>query len=156
MILTDYYCFEHKADTKSKTRIDCVTSTESYPQFEEITNKAGELFLYMGDNTYTEAGKKQKSDLALSHTKHISSIYRPDLSNGFAYGDVKGTADAIIIVFHDFSITDGRISDGARVEIFIARGYRNDRGNLYTMLLDGELNEEMEFLRNKAKTRFPI
>lgn len=156
MILTDYYCFEHKADTKSKTRIDCVTSTESYPQFEALRNKENILFLYVGDNTHTKAGKELKADLALTKTKHVSSIYRPDVTNGFAYGDINHTADAILFVFHDFSITNGRIKDGARIEIFVARGYRNDRANLYTMLLDGELSEEMFVLRNKAKKQFPI
>lgn len=151
MILTDLYTFERVSGTKSKSRIDCKQSTESYPQFEEMRNKSGELFMYLGDNTYTEAGKKQKSDLALSHTKHISSIYRPDVRNTFAYGDVKGTTDAILIVLHDFSITDGRINDGAKIEIFVARGYRNDRNNLYTQLVDGELNPEIEILRQQAQ-----
>ena len=36
MILTDYYKFERLA-TKSKTRLDCVTSTRSYTEFEEKT-----------------------------------------------------------------------------------------------------------------------
>jgi len=70
MILTDYYCFEHKADTKSKTRIDCVTSTESYPQFEALRNKENILFLYVGDNTHTKAEAEQEAIKHLLNSKN--------------------------------------------------------------------------------------
>lgn len=45
MILTDYYKFERVA-SKAKSRMDCTTSTHSYPEFEDRTatraNKATE------------------------------------------------------------------------------------------------------------------
>ena len=61
MILTDYYLFEKKPGQISKMRMDCTTSTQSYNPFEALRNKRGELFVYVGDNTYTEAGERGKS-----------------------------------------------------------------------------------------------
>ena len=148
-VFTDYYRFGHITDTK--TRIDCIVSTESYPLFEAMRNKANELFMYVGDNGYTTAGKGCQSDLALTKTKHISSIYRPDITNNLGYGDVNHTADALIFVFTDFTITDGRLSDGATLEVFIARGYRKDRRNVYEAFLGGELDEGVKSLRLRAK-----
>lgn len=148
-VLTDFYRFGHITDTK--TRIDCIASTESYPLFEAMRNKANELFLYVGDNSYTTAGKEGKSDLSLTKKQFVTSIYRPDITNNLGYGDVYRTADALIFVFTDFSITDGRLSDGAIVEVFIARGYRKDRRNVYEAFLGGELDEEVKLLRQKAK-----
>ena len=64
MILSDYLRFEKLPNQKSKLRIDCTASTGSYDPLEVLRNKADNLFLYIGDNTYTQAGKKRKADLA--------------------------------------------------------------------------------------------
>lgn len=150
MILTDYYRFEKLLDQKSKMRIDCTASTESYNPLEMMRNKQGELFLYLGDNTHTKAGLERKADLALSKTTHISSIYNPDIEKSFWYGDMKGTADAFLFIHSDFSLVEGRIQAGAVIELFVARGQRNNRGQLYNLLSDGELNEEINTLKNKV------
>ena len=39
------------------------------------------------------------------------------------------------------------------IEIFIARGCRNDTTPLWDLLTDGELNDDIEALRNKAVTK---
>ena len=50
MILTDYYRFE-RIKFKSKTRLDCVSSTKTYPQFEE--KRADK---YTKETKYTQYG----------------------------------------------------------------------------------------------------
>lgn len=152
MILTDYYKFERLAAAKSKTRVDCTASSESYPPFESLTNKKGELFVYIGDNTHTAAGQKGKSDLAITHTKHISSVYRPDIESGLGWGDVNGEKDALLFVLTNFFIVNGQVTDGAKVEIFVARGKRSNHHNLYNLFADGELNGDIERLRQNAKS----
>lgn len=149
MIITDYYKFERLDNQKSKLRIDCTASTNSYNPLEELRNKSNELFLYIGDN-YTKAGEKRKADLALSRTKHISSVYIPDINKPFAYGDIKGTADAMLFIFHGFKLVDGAVQSGACIEVFIARGLRNNRVGLYNLLADGELDSDIERLRAGA------
>lgn len=150
MILTDYYRFEKLQEQKSKMRIDCTASTASYNPLEAMRNKKGELALYLGDNTHTQAGKERKADLALSKTTHISSIYNPDIEKLFWYGDMKGTADAFLFIHKDFALIEGRIVEGAVIELFVARGQRNSRTALYNLLSDGELNDEINTLRNQV------
>ena len=150
MILTDYYRFEKLHSQKSKLRIDCTVSTGSYDPLEALRNKAGDLFLYVGDNTHTKAGKERKADLALSKTAHISSIYNPDLKLPYWYGDMKGTTDAFLFVHHDTEFINGGIQAGAVIELFVARGQRNNRCQLYNALCDGELDEEMNALRGQV------
>lgn len=150
MILTDYYRFEKLPNQKSKTRIDCTVSTCSYNPLEALRNKTGDLFIYIGDNTHTKAGRDRKADLALSRTTHISSVYNPDMDFPYWYGDMKGTADAFLFVHHDTPFINGGIQPGAVVELFVARGQRNNRSQLYNALCDGELDEEMNALRDQV------
>lgn len=93
MILTDYYRFE-RINTKAKTRIDCVSSTKTYPQFEEkradkntketsqrdATN-IGDLVIYYGDaNPNISAKAKRKAGKSISlKGNHVSSVYVPDI-----------------------------------------------------------------------------
>ncbi len=156
MILTDYYRFEKIANQKSKTRIDCTASSGGYEPFESLRNKNGDLYLYLGDNTYTQAGKNRKADLALSKTLHISSIYNPDTQEPYWYGDVKGTSDAILVQHHNFSIVDGRIQDGAVIDIYIARGQRSARNVLYNAIVDGEFDEEIDQLQKTISKSIAI
>ena len=164
-ILTDCYIFKRVA-TKSKTRLDCVASTESYPEFEEKrstrqtreTEKRdglaiGDLIVYFGDVPEVFGGSvHRKADKALTiKGKNLSSIFVPDPSNNFAYGDVRGTADALIFVFRGFDLVNGEIRKGASLQVFVARGKSKDRVPLFNLLSDGELDEEMSELRARAE-----
>lgn len=166
-ILTDYYKFERVA-IKSKTRLDCTASTRSYPEFEEkrttraarATEKKdgtsiGDLIVYFGNVPDSFGGNVQrKADKSLTiKGKNLSSIYVPDVQSGLGYGDVKGTTDALLFMFHDFSVTDGKVQAGAVLEVFIARGKSKDRIALFNVLTDGELDEEIEALRKQAVTK---
>ena len=163
-ILTDYYCFERVA-TKSKSRMDCTASTGSYPEFEEKRaakpNKAtekrdatniGDLVIYFGDVPEAFGGNvHRKADKAITiKGKNLSSVYVPDPASNFGFGDVRGTADALLFVFENMEIVNGTISQGAVIEVFIARGKSKDRVPLFNLLCDGELDEEMSELRARA------
>ncbi len=163
-ILTDYYCFK-RIVSKSKTRLDCVASTGSYPEFEEkratketkATEKRdatsiGDLVCYYGglsDNFDVNAHRKADKGITIKG-KHLSSVYVPDPSTPFGYGDVGGTADALLFVFDNMELVNGNISTGATIDVFIARGKSKDRVPLYNLLTDGELDEEISELRKRA------
>lgn len=164
MILTDYYKFERIA-TKAKSRMDCTLSTNSYPEFEDRkatrANKAtdkrdktevGDLVIYYGDvPPQYKADAQRKASKSISiHGKNLSSVYVQDVKSGLAYGDFKGTTDAILFVFHNLQVINGIIQQGGAIEIFIARGKNKDCIPLYNLLSDGELDEEMDYLRQKA------
>lgn len=159
MILTDYYRFEKLPNCKSKLRIDCTASTNSYEPMEVMRAtravrhrcNVGDLFCYYGDVPDTFGGNvHRKADKALTKTKNISSIFIIDAKSNLGYGDMKGTADALLFVFTDAKVTDGRLQAGAVIDIFVARGYAKNREALYNELSDGILDEEMNQLRVAA------
>jgi len=142
MILTDYYKFEHLQSTKSKSRLDCTASTGSYTELEMLRNKKGYLFVYVADVPDSFGGNtKRKADKAITKTKNISSVYVPDIEKNLAYGDIRGTQDAILIV---------KTTDYKFMEIFVARGQKNNRVQLYNLFSDGELDDEMRKLRKQS------
>lgn len=165
MILTDYYRLERIAGTKSKMRVNCTHSTASYQPLESLrcskaikaTDKRdgcsiGSLFFYLGAVPEVFGGDcKRKADMCLTKTHNISSIYQPDITNDFGFGDFRGTKDALLFIFKDAALANGRLQDGASIEIFVARGLAKNRLALYNQLTDGMLDEEIEELRNRAK-----
>lgn len=148
MIITDYYKFVHHNGTKY--RFDCEMSTQSYDPFEILKNKKDELVVYISENTHTKAGQKGKSDLAISKSNHISSIYRPDVETNLGWGDVY--QDALLFRFTDFKLSKDGFVEDATIEIFVARGYKADRYNLYAMFADGELDEEIQMIVEKSQS----
>lgn len=144
MILTDFYRMEKLPEQKSKLRVDCVSSTKSYPEFESMRNKTTALFFYFGDIPERFGGDvKRKADKAITKVKNISSVYVPDVAQLLGYGDVRGTKDALLFVFNSYY---------TRIDVFVARGQINNQKQLYLLLVDGELSQEMEQLKQQAKS----
>lgn len=143
MILTDYYKGEHLPEA-AKTRFDVTASTGSYEHFEtKLKTKKGGLSFYFGDVPgHFRFSSKDRPDKCITKKDNISSVFVPDVTLPFAYGDIKNTLDAALFIFSE---------EYWIIEIFIARGQRNNRRNLYTLLSDGELDQEIEALREKAK-----
>lgn len=165
MILTDYYRFERIA-TKSKLRMDCTASTRSYDPLEEKratkANKAtekrdatnvGDLVIYFGDvPTHFGGDVHRKADKSITiKSENLSSVYVPDVRKNIGYGDFKRTSDALLFVFHGLKSPNGVLEAGAVIEIFVARGQRNNRVGLFNLLESGELDDEMEGLRVVTK-----
>ena len=144
MILTDYYKGEKLPETKAKTRYDVTCSYGSYEYFEtKLKTKKGGLSFHFGDTPdHFKFSGRQKPDKCISKTDNISSVFVPDVLLPFGFGDINHTADAILLIFSN---------DWQTIEIFIARGQRNNRRNLYHLLCDNELDHEIEILRNDAK-----
>jgi hypothetical protein len=151
MILTDYYKFVHLPGCKSAMRRDCTASTKSYPDFESLRNRQGKLFVYFGDVPLQFGGDvHKKAGKAITKTKNISSVYVPDITQNSAFGDVKGTADALLIINNP---------DCSELEIFVARGYKNHRLNVWQNFIAGEYDFDIANLRKQASpenTDLPI
>ena len=144
MILTDYYNFGKLPEQKSKMRMDCISSTKGYPVFEALRNKAGSLFVYFGDVPASFGGDiKRRADKAITKTTNISSVFVPDVEKLLGFGDVISTQDAILIVFN---------CNYSQMEIFVARGQKNNCKQLYNLLADGELDTEIASLKKQAVT----
>jgi hypothetical protein len=165
MIITDYYRFEKLPNQHSKLRLDCLQSTKSYNSFEEkratkVQRETehrdaidmGNLIIYYGDVPDRFGGDvKRKASKSISiKGNNLSSVYVPDVSNNFGYGDMRGTTDALLFAFDNFDVIDGKIQEGATLEIFICRGMRENHSQLYNLLCDGELDDEIATIRKQA------
>lgn len=151
MIFTDYYKGEKLTDAKS--RYDITVSTGEYDYFEILLiNKRGFNVGGLSFNLVArpDRWKGKKTDLAITKgSDNITSVKRPNSEISIAYGDIKGKNDGCIIVFNP----DFKEVGINTIEIFIARGLRNDTISLWDLFTDGELNHEIEALRKKSVTR---
>lgn len=147
MILTDCYIGIKNANTK--TSYDVKYSTGSYDHFESLLiNKKGSniggLSFYLVNRPSRWGGAmERKTDKAITKsTVNISSIIIPDPEVCVGFGDVKNTSDALIFIFSP---------DWLMIEIFVARGQKNNRQNLYQLVVDGEYEDEIEILRKQTR-----
>lgn len=151
MILTDYY--QAKKLTVAESRYDVTNSTQSYEPFESLLvnkrkfNVGGLSFNYVPRPATFKGIDGRKTDMAITKGNvNISSVYVPNLQTHLiTFGDVNGTNDALIIVFS---------TDRLTIEIFVARGYKNDVLALYEDVKAGDLDTEMDALRATAKDAF--
>jgi hypothetical protein len=145
MILTDYYQMQEIKPLKSH-RFDCTASTGEYPPFETMAARGREkrFFCYFnGVPDSFSANAHRKADRAITNSESISSVFIPDLENPlYGYGDTKGTNDALLFLFSQ---------DYKQLEIFIARGYKNNVKGLFQLFCDGELANEIEVLKKREK-----
>ncbi len=161
-IITDYYHFK-KVAIKAKTRMDCVESTRSYPAFEEKRNtkeiretekrdacRTGALYMRITDipDCYKMSARRKADKILSMKTKSVSSLYIPDASVPYGYGDAKETSDALLFIFDGFEEVDGCLH--GEVEVFVCRGNAHNKQNLYTNLVEGYLDEEIERARGRA------
>ena len=151
MILTDYYRGEKLTDAKS--RFDITASTGEYDFFESLlSNKrkfnVGGLSFNFVPQPETHGGKRV--DYILCKGSHsITKVFRPNLENNLAYGDINGSNDGCVIIFNP----DYKETGITAIEILIARGLRNDTNSLWDLVTDGDLMEEVEALRKQAVTK---
>lgn len=148
MILTDYYLFKRRGGC-GRFRFDYVKGTNTYKPLEQLTNKNGELFLYIGENIYTH--DRKADEIAISNKKAISKIkYCRCGDKILGYGDWVGTDDALIFVFHGDYIGD-KFTDETQAEIFIARGQKKFIKRLVFEFGRGLYNDEITSIRNRVK-----
>jgi hypothetical protein len=146
MILTDYYLMQELKVIKSH-RFDCAASTGEYEPFELMAQRSRVkrfFFYYNGIPDTFSANAQRQADRAITNGDNISSVFIPDLNNPLkGYGDTKGTNDGLLFLFTE---------DYKQVEVFVARGYKNNIKNLCNLFLDGELDDEMNALRQRASS----
>lgn len=146
MKLTDYYKMAKLPTCKSKLRFDCIASTGGYELFEERAQRGRDKrfkFYYGGTPETFSANAQRKADRTITDTINISSVYTPDLDNPLlGYGDAVTTNDALLFLFSE---------DYKQIEIFVARGLKNHQKQLFFLFVDGELDNEIEQLRQQAK-----
>ena len=146
IIFTDYYRAE-RLSISAKDRFDITHKKGAYEVFEtKLINKTkynvGGLSLTYAKYDYGKTKSERKPEMQISRNGHISGIYIPDIQNHrIGFGDVYGTTDGIILLFNeDYSV----------IEIFIARGKKNDIKHIHNQVKYGEYNNEIESLRAES------
>jgi len=150
-IFTDYY--KGLTMTDAKCRYDITESTENYSLFEMLLinkkkfNVGGLSFNYVQRPNSFKGNEKRMAEMIIGKGSFsISSVYVPNLEKFYiAYGDVKTTNDALIILFDE---------DKKTIELFIARGLKHDKQQLFSDVVSGYYDEEMEAIRKTAKGVF--
>lgn len=147
MILTDYY--KAQKLTNAESRYDVVESAGSYEYLESLLinkrkfNVGGLSFNYVPRPTTFKGADGRKAEMAITKgNANISSVYVPDLPNNhIGYDDINGTQDALIVLIS---------GDKQTMELFIARGYKNDVLALYEEMKAGMLDADMAALKVKS------
>ena len=165
MTLVAYYLFKKLPNQKGGTRMDCIASTGNYTEFEEkratkpykgnakadpynVNNL--KINITQVPPNYPDEVRKTADRIVNMQNKPLSTIYKPDPTGNFGYGDVQGTTDALLFVTK-FETVGSRVQDGGTLEVFIARGMSKDKISLYNVFADGCLLDEMDELRERAK-----
>ncbi len=152
MILNDYLKAE-KADGK-KYRFEIVASTDTNDYLSGVLinkrkpNPGGESFnLVPRPKKYKDSVMTDKS--ITKGSGNISGIYIPDIKQPVGFGDINGTNDAIIFRWeldHENNII--------AIELFIARGQKHNKKNLYFLFTDGELIADVEELKKNLVPKY--
>lgn len=146
MILTDYYKLVRLPEYEKNgvPRYDCISSTGQYPPFETIKQRSRVKRFFVALSNIPERfdrSVKCKADKAIINNANISSIFIFDIEKQIGYGDCNGTSDALLFRFS---------ADRLALEIWVARGQKSNRVALCHLLLDGELDEDINELKEIA------
>jgi hypothetical protein len=146
-LFTDCYIFEQLA--VSQYRFDCTHSTGCYPFFEDnLLNKQrfniGGLSINYSPKPSHFKNNNEKCEMILGKgSSSISTIYIPNVKyNYIGYGDVKSTNDALILKF---------LKDHKVIEVYIARGLKFNKYNLYQECANSYLDSQLELIKRKAR-----
>ena len=140
-LLDIYYGFERLNNSRSKTRLDLVVGTQIY----EPLQKSSKAWIYLIKvPEHIRGNQARKSELCLtgSDGKYISGVFIPEITKPeIGYGDIKGTTDAALFLLAENSL-----------EILISKGKKNTAFALFQLLADGELDREIEILKQSIKS----
>lgn len=146
MILNNLYIAEKALTRKTRFNVTKTTGDHDFLESLLVSKKDinGSLSLYLVNRPTKFKGSDVTDKAITKGSFNISSLYFPDPDIPVAYGDINGTEDALI-----FRINPDTENGVKRVEIFVAKGQKHNKRNLYFLFVDGELDHEVEILKEK-------
>lgn len=133
-MIEHYKKFRHVSE-KSKSRFELISYTE--PVYEPLNLP---YIYFQNTPERIKANQKRKSDFGISQREWISSVFIPDITKpNFAYGDIKGKDDLLLIVIGNNEL-----------EFFICRSKKSLFQSVMNLYFDGELDEEIKEIRARA------
>lgn len=163
---TAYYHF--CKDDKSKTRLNCVASTENYLPFELLRTdreqketpkrsriKIGDLLVYLTDrpDRFRQSWKFASKSITTRDGTNLSSVYIGHKSANMVlgYGDFYSTSDGLIFIIKDVQTENGYIQKGGSVEVYIAPKQAFHIKDICMMVAKGVYTAEFEHLKKNAR-----
>jgi len=133
---------------RSKHRLDCVKYNdhiEFKKSLSNFINHKGQLFFFLTKAIeFVKADSKRITDLALTNGQNFTSLYIEDLDfQAYAYGDY-GNEGLLFILNPGFTV----------IEMVVVKNGRNLIRLYYQKLIDGELDQEIDYFRDQAKPFF--
>lgn len=143
-VLTEYYKMEHRSESTSQTRVDCVEHTGCYEMFEDIAKRSrdGKLHLFIANPQKYQTPAQTIAGCSITNGKHITSVEIPDFRHALdGYGDINGTEDAVLV----------RFTSLRGFEMYIARGEKARARKLCALLSRGRLDKDIRRLKAQAQ-----
>ena len=146
MILTNLYVTEKVLNRKTRFNVTNTTGDHDFLETLLVSKKDinGSLSLYLVNRPKKFKGTDVTDKAITKGSFNISGLYFPDPEIPIAYGDINGTEDALI-----FRINPDTENGVNRMEIFVAKGQKHNKRNLYFLFVDGELDHEIEILTKR-------
>ena len=152
---------------RSKDRLDCTEFSDEtvagYEGLKPFVNRKGQLFLYLTPARQFVTGQaKRVAEWSLTQSSlNLTSLYIEDFSNPqFAYGYPNassklsnGSENPLYQYRSDgylFSLSENL----EQIEMIVLPDQRNMISSWYQLLIDGELDEDIQRLRQSAKQFF--
>lgn len=154
-----------KNKIKSKARLDCISYTDlqsgGYKGLTIFVNHKGQLFFYKTPaREFVNADSKRVAEWSLTWgSLNFSSIYCEDLDfpqYGYGYPNAKrflsNGKENPLFTFRNDAYLFIMNKDYSQIELLIIPDGRNLVSGYYQRLIDDGLNDEIEYLRNEAKS----
>lgn len=171
-MITAYYRFEVLPDEvkaqhriRSKARIDCTacTNPKAYTGLTDFVNAKGQMYLFrIPAREFVKANRKRLAEWALSNgSLNLSSIYFEDTDfpqYGYGYPNANrllsnGQPNPLFPFRNDsyLFITNADLSS---IEVLVVLNSRNLVSGYYQRLIDGDLDRQLQQLREQAQPFF--
>jgi len=152
--ITAYYQLEKLPEAikaqfniKSKARLDCVAHfslLNDQPLSQFISKKKQMCFYCSAPENYIIANAKRIADIGLSNGSHLSSIYIPHIDHPeYGYGDFAN--DCLLFKLNN---------DLSAIDMFLIKNGKTLKGQYFQRFIDGELDDEIEAIKQQAKPFF--
>jgi len=152
---------------RSKQRMDCIAHShklrERYKGLLPFQNNKGQLFLYKtAVRDFISANSKRLAEWSLNNgSLNLSSLYIEDMDYpGIAYGypnakpKLSNGQKNPLFEFRNDGYLFLMNNDYSEIEVLIIQDGRNLISSYYQLMIDGETNEQIQKLRERAAPYF--
>ena len=138
-----YYRFRKAPERKTLMFLE--SFAREYEPLHVAKKRTNQVYTYLTKKpVHILAEQESKPAFSISNEQgHISGIYLPDLEGAahLGYGDIKGTQDGLICKFSENYLV---------LEIYVIKGQKSIIEKWFWIMVDGELEQELEGIRNEA------